>query len=1633
MAGTAAPSTPQRPIPRALQQNAEARRVIVSPVPAPGTSPKLVAAGTESVRNPGLELFVQCLYMVPFVGNAMSLYDVGVDIYRICSEPGGTKKVLNWGILAIDAIGVVPAAGNATRPARAVVKEVLLAFAKGTGAAVLVDLFWATAGGDVLAFMAELDTHLRKWKDSVVQGVRDASCTVRRFVLNPVSTAEQMGRIKKNTGFLSWVPSSEEIALIGIDQLLKVSGQRDAIVAWLDAFDRDTEPMLDQAFGNVEEAGSLLFMAAQITAEIKARKARKIPSHVAQAAPGTMREPHRKPGEHRDSTQKGAAPSTLPAKDGCGCPKTGSSKPVNYAMGDENLEQTDFVLDGIVPIVWTRRYRSSLAVYDASPLGARWSSAYHLSLEERDGALTFFDPDSRAVPLPPMAVGESVEVPTEQFTVKRPDGRHVLLTYPDGSHERYELHGTVTHARYRLIARTNRDGLGLTFTYNTAGELAAISDGSANTIRIDYVDGRVSTIYRAGVPGLANEALAHYTYSAEGDLSGHVDMLGFRRTYAYEQHLLTRYTDFNGHPANLAWDWPGRREGVPAPADARCVRTWHGNEGQHVQDDTHFEYHRDHWYTKVTDADGNATIHRYDYHNRIVLVEHADGSTETYEWDEQNRLVGTKNALGHTQRFAYDAQGRLTAETDTLGNTTRTDYDENGLPIKVTTPDGRVTQTAYDELGRPVSVTDPSGRTTRYAWGVRSELLSLTDPKGGVKRFRYDHGGRQAEATDCSGHATHYGYDERGHPSRVTDAAGHVTLYRCDARGQIVSVTHPDGSEERFTWDGEGNLRTYRDGAGQVTEYTFNARGQPTWRKDAAGRELAYGYDRQWRLETLTNENGDQTRFGYDRLGRVVEQTDFDGSTTHYVWDDAGQLSGSQAGDLETTYARDPLGRLTRRETKGAGGRGHVTERFYYDVRGRLTTAQGHGSRVHLHYDDADNLIAEEQTIYPGTDGTYTTVTRHEYDALGNRIRTQLPNTRTIDWLRYGSGHLHGVLLDGQPLVDVERDALHRETVRRYRSFEQTREYDPVGRLKRMIVRRETYARPADWIASRQLGYDAVGQLTRIEDRTRGVTDYTYDPTGRLLKATTPDLKEVFAFDPAGNPVDPEKIPPRPSDETIESVTARMRRHIAQDQAWQDAHPGERMSPEQVARRLHMADEFIALTNWEKSLPKCVGNVLKELNRTCYEHDAHGNLVRKTEPGGVTWLYDYDAAHRLRRADRYAKPPVANEIGRGEYEAGGWASDPGTVRPELRVSFTYDAFGRRRLKDVGRKDGSIDRTVFTWDGDVLLMEERFHIPPPQPGERERVTHRPTQVVREDPDDAYAVPVAQRMHTFGERYQWQGASLYLHEPGTFVPLARLDETLVEAAFIATGMDGRFVQVPAKTRHATLFYQNDHLGTPQELVDESGKVVWLGRYRAWGGEKTVWREVPERNEAGNPIRFQGQYHDDETELHYNRYRYYDPTAGRFISKDPIGLTGGINVYRYAPNPVGWIDPLGLAKTTCDLYAFGNASGPREPRIQGVNTKPGQNADLIADAAGMVGPTTEGGASTFGNVNKAPISGTYHKLPVGSELPDGIEVVADGKDVGGAHAATHHTVCPSKRMSGQTFIEKFKNLPWIKAGKR
>ncbi|MED0323536.1 RHS repeat-associated core domain-containing protein, partial [Escherichia marmotae] len=106
----------------------------------------------------------------------------------------------------------------------------------------------------------------------------------------------------------------------------------------------------------------------------------------------------------------------------------------------------------------------------------------------------------------------------------------------------------------------------------------------------------------------------------------------------------------------------------------------------------------------------------------------------------------------------------------------------------------------------------------------------------------------------------------------------------------------------------------------------------------------------------------------------------------------------------------------------------------------------------------------------------------------------------------------------------------------------------------------------------------------------------------------------------------------------------------------------------------------------------------------------------------------------------------------------------------------------------------------------------------------------------------------------------------------------------------------------------YYHTDVTGTVQEVSAADGTLVWAG-YQAGFGEN--------RGDISNsgayfeqPLRLPGQYFDEETGLHYNLFRYYAPECGRFISQDPIGLRGGLNLYAYAPNPLSWIDPFGLS---------------------------------------------------------------------------------------------------------------------------
>ena len=176
-------------------------------------------------------------------------------------------------------------------------------------------------------------------------------------------------------------------------------------------------------------------------------------------------------------------------------------------------------------------------------------------------------------------------------------------------------------------------------------------------------------------------------------------------------------------------------------------------------------------------------------------------------------------------------------------------------------------------------------------------------------------------------------------------------------------------------------------------------------------------------------------------------------------------------------------------------------------------------------------------------------------------------------------------------------------------------------------------------------------------------------------------------------------------------------------------------------------------------------------------------------------------------------------------------------RLESTGSYRYDSLGRRVGK-VSEVNGKTEQKHFLWQGLRMLREER-------PGQ---------------------------------------SSLYLYEPGSYAPLARVDQ--------AEGEERKLY-----------YFHTDQIGTPLEMTDAHGSIVWQATYKAWGSVERLAVNDVEQN-----LRFQGQYFDDETGLHYNTFRYYDPEVGRFVTQDPIGLDGGNNLYRYVPSPTGWIDPWG-----------------------------------------------------------------------------------------------------------------------------
>ncbi|MDR5884068.1 type VI secretion system tip protein TssI/VgrG [Caballeronia sp. LZ032] len=1072
--------------------------------------------------------------------------------------------------------------------------------------------------------------------------------------------------------------------------------------------------------------------------------------------------------------------------------------PVDVATGQKNLFHEDFILPGRIPVRWSRAYRS--ADQRAGSLGIAWKLPYATEIRRGAAGLVYFDADGRQLQFPALDARQEHFHAIEKTTLARCEdslaGAIYVMRFSNGVEEHYAPH-PVEDSRWQLQRITNRDSQALTVTYTPQGWLQSVRN-NVHTVSCTLDDsGRITAVTLKDSGGGPSLCLASYAYDAYGDLIAATNQAGLAWHYTYRAHLLESYRTPAGAVHVCEWDGDS-----PHARVTRSFAYEHGDQDAHqvkraITRDTRFAYSPATNCTRVTDSLGRTTEYHYNGLWAVDRVLYPDGGTRQVHFDQTGSVSGHTDELGRSTRIINDARGNAVVIVDAGGNVTRMVYDDVGQPVQITDPAGQVWLRAYDEAGHLIRETDPLGHTATYAY-ESGLLVAHTNTLGNITRMQRNSAGQMIARTDCSGNTTRHEYDALDTLTRTTDPLGNVTRYERSSTGRFAGYQPADMGWWRIDYDDAGRAVSQTDPLGRVTRTTWDAYGQRIEVIDAAGGTQRFEYDAVGRVNALINANGEAVTFAYDSRDRLVEQTGFDGRRQSFHYNLAGEMirriDHGADGQIVIDIVHDALGRPVEHRA----GDGSQTS-YRYDARGLLTQAQKASpgcapSQITFEYDAAGRRTAEVQAHH----GRVWRLD-HELDALGHRRQSRIPGAGTLEWQRYGSGHVHEVLLNGMTLASFERDALHRETLRVQGMVAHHFAYGPAGwlaehRWQSLNARGEAREAPRAW---RSWSHDRAGQVTALCDAGSGQKQYRYDVLSRLVAVSAGRYgNEAFTYDPAGN---------------LLAVGST---------GWTGRSEGD---------RLH------ALVTHEVPPPQAL----------LFDYDGHGNRTSRTVPvppsapptAKEQWVRALDAMTGVQNKKPEPQPHVTRYSYDSNHQLTAIHHDHGA-----KTHYQYDALGRRIAKHHTREDGSTHSVLFVWDGDWMMQE------------------------------VWA----------GKSACEDGWSFYVPHPERAGPLVKIE-------------DG-----------ATYHYVTDHLGTPQEMHDHRGELVWAADFTAYGATR-LWRV----HAVHNPIRFPGQHFDDESGLHYNRFRYYDPQAGRYLNQDPIGLLGGANSYAYADNrPLISIDPVGLA---------------------------------------------------------------------------------------------------------------------------
>jgi len=870
---------------------------------------------------------------------------------------------------------------------------------------------------------------------------------------------------------------------------------------------------------------------------------------------------------------------------------------------------------------------------------------------------------------------------------------------------------------------------------------------------------------------------------------------------------------------------------------------------------------------------------------------------DAVEGSNRARLREIENATGILIRsnILYTETGKVLSESRT-----------NGLQISY------VYYPGSDRLETMMRSGPSGGQVTRWGYLATGEVEQITTGDGTTNAvtmtFGYDAARRLVKISD--GHGNHIDYLLDGEGNRtgenVYDSAGVLrkALSRTFDAYNLPDIRNQENEQVDTDYAADGLLHKKTDGEGGITTYSYDALRrllQRTQDVDGLNARTSYSHDVAGQLISVTDPVGGITTYTYDDLGNLLETVSPDTGEIRYSYDEAGnQITKMDAKGQSFSYTYDSLDRLTLLDAPG------ITDDIVYDYD---SCTNGVGSLCNITLDA--RIVSYSYDAFGNTTASQTMA--YVYDAA-NRIRTlTYPSGSVVNYSFDMSGQINRVVLTSNGMDTVLAEQIT---------------YQPFGGIELLRYGNGTLLTQQVDTAYRFTGqsipgsldlaysqYDGNGNLLMQVDGTSGSSDYSYDVLDRLDTATGPFGSKDYDYDLNGN-------------------------------------------------RLALSDGTVTLYDY---VPQ--SNRLATENDWQYALDGNGNTLSRLDAGGAGRLYTYNGHNRLLTAVSRSLTPVKGK------------NKPPRVVDTLLGTYSYNGLGQRVSKDV---NGTVSQFIYDTGGklmaekdeagmvtrdyvylkDQLLAVLDYSMEENSGGEEVVVDNslppagwisktskkdygadylyssgdsgssiRWTPVLEAGDYEVYAWYVRNRKNSDSVPYtimhdsqsdlvsvnQTTGGSNW-QLLGTYSFSGASDEYVeVSDSGGGTAADAvKFVQISGSAGADTTtisYVHNDYLGTPKTMTDGTGSVVWRATHDPCGKADSEMSSSQSLN-----IRFPGQYYDQETQLHYNYYRYYDPDTGRYITSDPIGLAGGLNSFGYVDaSPTNAIDPSGLIKL------YGSWCGP------------------------------------------------------------------------------------------------------------